>query len=84
MHWQTQDWFYDDAVKDKRAAALAVLRDWNMVAPVLARAEALRAELLSENTARPRHPRSRRPQPVQRDKPPPGGSTHAAGRLSPP
>jgi hypothetical protein len=52
LHWRQQEWFYDDATKDKRAAAMAVLEAWGMVEPAVEAAEQLR-EHAKRATKRP-------------------------------
>ena len=66
VHWGQQDWFYDDATKDKRGAAMAVLAQWGMIQPVLERADQLYA--LSPARSRSlRPPSNRRQQPTERN-----------------
>ena len=55
VHWQTQNWFYDDGTpeKEKLAVAEKTLHEWGMYNPVMAQIETM----LGPKRGRPRRPR---------------------------
>jgi hypothetical protein len=57
VHWQSQDWFYDDRTRDatKRRRGREVLAEWGMTEPALAQAEQL-ARVREDGVGNPKIP----------------------------